>query len=75
MPSDRSEEEEEEDRNVIILCSTYVERVHSRGRRNEKSSKTCPVEQRIPLVLGAPNVGRNASSRSVPSRPAYQTHP
>ncbi|RXH85367.1 hypothetical protein DVH24_040119 [Malus domestica] len=44
------------------------------GRRNKNSPKTRPVGQRVPPILGAPNVGRNASSHSVPSRPTYQTN-
>ncbi|CAN6709406.1 unnamed protein product [Malus baccata var. baccata] len=45
----------------------------SRGlRRNENSPQPRPVEQRVPPVLGVPNVGRNASSYSVPFRPTYQ---
>ncbi|KAB2621083.1 UDP-glycosyltransferase 85A5-like [Pyrus ussuriensis x Pyrus communis] len=48
----------------------------SRGVRwNENSPKTRSVEQLVPPVLGAPNVGRNALSHSVPSRPTYQTVP
>ncbi|KAB2604744.1 UDP-glycosyltransferase 85A5-like [Pyrus ussuriensis x Pyrus communis] len=42
-------------------------------RWNENSPKTRPVEQLVPPILGAPNVGRNALSHSVPSRPTYQT--
>ncbi|RXH71910.1 hypothetical protein DVH24_025411 [Malus domestica] len=45
------------------------------GRWNAKTPKICPVEQPVPPIFGAPNAGRNASSRSVPSRPTYQTHP
>ncbi|RXH93618.1 hypothetical protein DVH24_014194 [Malus domestica] len=44
-------------------------------RRNENSPKIRPVEQCVPPVLGIPNVGRNASSHSVPSHPTYQTVP
>ncbi|RXH84525.1 hypothetical protein DVH24_032809 [Malus domestica] len=48
----------------------------SRGvRRNENSSKIHPVEQRVPPVLGTPNMGLNAPSHSVPSHPTYQTVP
>ncbi|KAB2619939.1 UDP-glycosyltransferase 85A5-like [Pyrus ussuriensis x Pyrus communis] len=48
----------------------------SRGLRwNENSPTTRPVEQLIPPILGAPNVGRNDLSHSVPSRPTYQTVP
>lgn len=43
--------------------------------RNENLPKTRLVKQRVPSVLGAPNVGRNASSHSVPSHPTYQTVP
>ncbi|KAB2618854.1 S ribonuclease [Pyrus ussuriensis x Pyrus communis] len=76
MPSDGNKEEEEGDGEVIILCSTDVERVVPGGVRwNENSPKTRPVEQLVPPVLGAPNVGRNALSHSVPSRPTYQTVP
>ncbi|TQD86395.1 hypothetical protein C1H46_028046 [Malus baccata] len=73
MPSDGNKEEEEGDGEVIILCSTDVERVVPGVRRDENSPKTRHVEQRVPSVLGAPNVGRNALSHSVPSRPTYQT--
>ncbi|RXH77563.1 hypothetical protein DVH24_039534 [Malus domestica] len=45
------------------------------GRWNAKTPKICPMEQPVPPIFGAPNAGRNASSRSVPSRPTYQTHP
>ncbi|KAM1491460.1 hypothetical protein ACFX10_023499 [Malus domestica] len=38
-----------------------------RGRRDAKTPKICPVEQPVPPIFGAPNAGRNASSRSVPS--------
>ncbi|KAB2595286.1 S ribonuclease [Pyrus ussuriensis x Pyrus communis] len=62
MPSDGNKEEEEGDGEVIILCSTDVERV-------------VPGGELVPPVLGAPNVGRNALSHSVPSRSAYQTVP
>ncbi|RXI02890.1 hypothetical protein DVH24_002968 [Malus domestica] len=44
-------------------------------RRNKNSPKICLVEQRVPPVLGAPNVGQSASFHSVPSRPMYQTVP
>ncbi|KAB2615288.1 S ribonuclease [Pyrus ussuriensis x Pyrus communis] len=45
----------------------------SRGVRwNKNSSKTRSVEQLVPPVLDAPNVGRNALSHSVPSRPTYE---
>ncbi|KAB2602944.1 UDP-glycosyltransferase 85A5-like [Pyrus ussuriensis x Pyrus communis] len=44
-------------------------------RWNENSFKTRLVEQLVSPVLGAPNVGRNALSHSVPSRPKYQTVP
>ncbi|KAB2629499.1 UDP-glycosyltransferase 85A5-like [Pyrus ussuriensis x Pyrus communis] len=48
----------------------------SRGVRwNENSPKTRPVEQLVPPILGAPNVGRNTLSHFVPSRPTYQTVP
>ncbi|KAM1708806.1 hypothetical protein TB2_001682 [Malus domestica] len=56
MPSDGNEEG---DGNVIILCFTDVKQVVPGGY---------PVEQRVPPVLGAPNVGRNVSSHSVPYR-------
>ncbi|RXH88178.1 hypothetical protein DVH24_042249 [Malus domestica] len=40
----------------------------SRMRQNKSSPKTHPVEQRVPLVLSAPNVRRNASTHSsIPS--------
>ncbi|CAN6692310.1 unnamed protein product [Malus baccata var. baccata] len=39
------------------------------GRWDAKTPKICPVEQPVPPIFGAPNAGRNASSRSVPSRP------
>ncbi|RXI04165.1 hypothetical protein DVH24_038439 [Malus domestica] len=68
MPSDGNKEEEEGDGEIIILCSRRV-------RWNENSPKIRPVEHHVPPVLGAPNVRRNASSRSVPSRPTYQTVP
>ncbi|CAN6568046.1 unnamed protein product [Malus baccata var. baccata] len=45
------------------------------GRWNAKTPKICPVEQPVPPIFSAPNAGRNASFRSVPSRPTYQTHP
>ncbi|KAB2615758.1 UDP-glycosyltransferase 85A5-like [Pyrus ussuriensis x Pyrus communis] len=55
---------------VYHRCGTS----HSRGVRwNENSPKTRPVEQLVPPVLGAPNVGQNALSHFVPSRPTYQT--
>ncbi|RXH91033.1 hypothetical protein DVH24_020056 [Malus domestica] len=73
MPSDGNKEEEEGDGNVIILCSTDVEQVVPRVRRNENSPKIHPVEQRVPPILGVPNVGRNVSSHSVLSRSTYQT--
>ncbi|CAN6573739.1 unnamed protein product [Malus baccata var. baccata] len=38
------------------------------GRWDAKTPKICPVEQPVPPIFGAPNAGRNASSRSVPSR-------
>ncbi|KAM2987692.1 hypothetical protein FF2_007828 [Malus domestica] len=60
MPSDGNKEEEEGD---------------GEGRRNENSPKIRHVEQRVPPVLGAPNVGRNASSHSILSRPTYQMIP
>ncbi|KAM1133048.1 hypothetical protein ACFX19_043052 [Malus domestica] len=75
MPSDGNKEEEEGDGNVIILCSTDVEQVVPRVRRNENSPKIHPVEQRVPPILGVPNVGRNVSSHSVLSRSTYQTVP
>ncbi|KAM2920429.1 hypothetical protein COP2_042288 [Malus domestica] len=38
-------------------------------RGNENSLKIRFVEQRVPSVLDTPNVRRNASSHSIPSRP------
>ncbi|KAB2613009.1 S ribonuclease [Pyrus ussuriensis x Pyrus communis] len=61
MPSDGNKEEEEGDGEGV--------------RWNKNSPKTRPMEQLVPPVLGAPNVGRNALSHSVPSRPTYQTVP
>ncbi|KAM1069891.1 hypothetical protein ACFX13_001803 [Malus domestica] len=58
MPSDGNEEEG--DGNVIILCFTDVKQVVPAGY---------PVEQHVPSVLDAPNVGRNVSSHSVPFHP------
>ncbi|KAB2615924.1 hypothetical protein D8674_022512 [Pyrus ussuriensis x Pyrus communis] len=60
---------------VIILCSTDVERVVPRVKRNENSLKTCFVEQHIPPIFGVPNMGRNILSHSVPSRLTYQKDP
>ncbi|RXH99868.1 hypothetical protein DVH24_021670 [Malus domestica] len=75
MPSDGNKEEEG-DGEVIILCSTNVERIVPGGvRRNKNSLTTRHVEQHVPPVLGTPNVGRNASFHSVSSRPTYQTVP
>ncbi|RXI09293.1 hypothetical protein DVH24_033910 [Malus domestica] len=61
MPVDGNKEEEEGDGEGV--------------KWNENSPKTHSVEQCVPPVLGAPNVGWNASSRSVPSRPMYQAVP
>ncbi|RXH68589.1 hypothetical protein DVH24_030922 [Malus domestica] len=61
MPSDGNKEAEEGNRDGV--------------RRNENSSKIHPVEQRVPPVLGAPNVRRNASSHSISSLLMYQTVP
>ncbi|RXI01573.1 hypothetical protein DVH24_014922 [Malus domestica] len=36
------------------------------GRWDAKTPKICPVEQPVPPIFGAPNAGRNASSRPVP---------
>ncbi|RXH77164.1 hypothetical protein DVH24_023438 [Malus domestica] len=74
MPSDGNKEEEEGDGEVIILCSTDVERVVLGGEANENSSKICSMEHRIPSVLGTPNVRRNVSSHSVPSRPSTKQY-
>ncbi|CAN6544789.1 unnamed protein product [Malus baccata var. baccata] len=75
MPSNGNRKEEEGDEEVIILCSTDVEQGVPGVRRNENSPKIRPVEQRVPPVLGALNVGRNASSHSIMSSPTYQTVP
>ncbi|KAM1309910.1 hypothetical protein ACFX2H_006538 [Malus domestica] len=45
------------------------------GRWDAKTPKIFLVEHPVPPIFGAPNAGWNASSRSVPSRPTYQTHP
>ncbi|RXH88299.1 hypothetical protein DVH24_042370 [Malus domestica] len=61
MSSDGNKEEEEGDEDVISLCSTDVEQVVPGDKAERNSLKIRPVD--------APNVGRNASSHSVPSRP------
>ncbi|RXH95226.1 hypothetical protein DVH24_024910, partial [Malus domestica] len=58
MSLDGNNEEEKEDRELFQGV-----------RQNENSPKIRPVKQRVPPVLDAPNVGLNASSHSVPSRP------
>ncbi|RXH81399.1 hypothetical protein DVH24_034820 [Malus domestica] len=44
-----------------------VEQTRSGGKRDAKTPKICHVEQPVPPIFSAPNAGRNASSRSVPS--------
>ncbi|RXH68202.1 hypothetical protein DVH24_028349 [Malus domestica] len=66
MLSDGNKEEEEGDGEMWNESFQGV-------RRNENSPKIRPMEQHVPPILGALNVGWNASSHFVPSRPTYQT--
>ncbi|KAM2703223.1 hypothetical protein EV2_004842 [Malus domestica] len=75
MPLDGNKEEEEGDIEVIILCSTDVERVVLGGEAEQKFTQNSSRGTARSTILGAPNMGRNASSHSVPSRPTYQTVP
>ncbi|RXH77247.1 hypothetical protein DVH24_023521 [Malus domestica] len=72
MSSDVNNEDEEGDEYVIILCSTNVERVVLEDESERNSPKIRLVKQRVPSVLGASNIGRNALSHSIPSRLTYQ---
>ncbi|RXH89053.1 hypothetical protein DVH24_000652 [Malus domestica] len=45
------------------------------GEVGRKNTQNLSRGTAVPLIFGVPNAGRNASSRSVPSRPTYQTHP
>ncbi|RXH78289.1 hypothetical protein DVH24_001807 [Malus domestica] len=61
-------------RNFVIKCYKFVFHGCGMGRSrgkmwNEKSAKFRLMGQPVPQFLGAPNVGPNGSSRSVPSRP------
>ncbi|KAM1235172.1 hypothetical protein ACFX2J_004675 [Malus domestica] len=74
MPSDGNKEEEG-DIEVIILCSTDVERVVLGGEAEQKFTQNSSRGTVRSTILGTPNMGQNASSHSVLSRPTYQMVP
>ncbi|KAM1003080.1 hypothetical protein ACFX2I_003456 [Malus domestica] len=75
MFSDGNKEEKEGDGDVIILCSTGVERVVSGGEVERKCTQNSSCGTARSTRFRCTKHGRNTSSHSVPSGPTYQIVP
>ncbi|RXH84006.1 hypothetical protein DVH24_026905 [Malus domestica] len=77
MPLDGNKEEEEGDGEVIILCSTDVERVVLGGEAERKFTQNSSRETARSTLFRRTKRGteRFVPLHSVPSRPTYQTVP